>query len=216
MTRSKASKGKDAIRPVLQLPERPAQRAPVVLPAFDSLPVSADQLSKACTALHAHASSLVAKRAESDLLAGSTDEALELVVTLKRAPSQRRGRVMPVRIDVPHPVIDPRERSVALLVKDPQREYKDLLAAKDVKFISRVVGVTKLKGKVRALRLMLGPSPVTPRALLMLRFSSSRLRRDGSSWPRPTCTSPTTASSPSCPSCSAPSGSTRESACAGP
>ena len=57
MTRSKASKGKDAIRPVLQLPERPAQRAPVVLPTFESLPVAADQLSKACTALHAHAES---------------------------------------------------------------------------------------------------------------------------------------------------------------
>lgn len=162
MTRSKASRGKDATRPVLQLPERPAQRAPVVLPALESLPVSADQLSTACTALHAHASARVAKRAESDLLAGTTDEALELVITLKRAPSQRRGRVMPVRIDVPHPVIDPRERSVALLVKDPQREYKDLLEAKDIKFISRVVGVTKLKGKVRG-RVALLHAP--PRAL---------------------------------------------------
>ena len=48
-----------------------------------------------------------------------------------------------------HPIVDPRINSVCLLVKDPQREYKDLLEAKDVRFISRVVGVTKLKGKFK-------------------------------------------------------------------
>lgn len=48
-----------------------------------------------------------------------------------------------------HPLIDPRLSSICLLTKDPQREYKDLLEAKGVKFISRVVGVTKLKGKFK-------------------------------------------------------------------
>lgn len=46
-----------------------------------------------------------------------------------------------------HPLIDPRETSICLLTKDPQREYKDLLAAQGINFISRVVGVSKLKGK---------------------------------------------------------------------
>lgn len=45
--------------------------------------------------------------------------------------------------------MDPRTTPICLLVKDPQREYKDLLAAQNVKFISRVVGVEKLKGKFK-------------------------------------------------------------------
>lgn len=54
----------------------------------------------------------------------------------------------PIRIAVPHPLLDPRKNPVCLLVKDPQREYKDLLESKNVKFISRVVGMEKLQGKV--------------------------------------------------------------------
>lgn len=45
--------------------------------------------------------------------------------------------------------MDPRKNPVCLLVKDPQREYKDLLEGKNVKFISRVIGLEKLQGKVR-------------------------------------------------------------------
>ena len=43
--------------------------------------------------------------------------------------------------------MDPRTTSICLITKDPQREYKDLLAAQNVKFINRVVGIAKLKGK---------------------------------------------------------------------
>ena len=39
--------------------------------------------------------------------------------------------------------------SVCLLTKDPQREYKDLLVELGIKSISRVVGVSKLKGKFK-------------------------------------------------------------------
>jgi ribosome biogenesis protein UTP30 len=55
----------------------------------------------------------------------------------------------PIRIPLPHPLLDPRNNPVCLLVKDPQREYKDLLEEKKIKFISRVVGLEKLQGKVR-------------------------------------------------------------------
>lgn len=151
MTRTKSSKAREAmgLTAPLKLPASLAPKPALEVPTFESLPVSLEQLTKACTALHAHASQRMAKKADTDLLAGPSDEALELIVTLKRMPSQRRGKVMPVRIDVPKPVVDPRERNVHLLVKDPQREYKDLLAAQDIKFVSRVVGVAKLKGKVR-------------------------------------------------------------------
>jgi ribosome biogenesis protein UTP30 len=46
-----------------------------------------------------------------------------------------------------HPLVDPRSAGICLITKDPQREYKDLLAEKGVKFVTRVVGVEKLKGK---------------------------------------------------------------------
>ena len=49
-----------------------------------------------------------------------------------------------------HPLVDPRTSSVCLLTKDPQREYKDLLETHNIKFISRVVGLEKLKGKFKA------------------------------------------------------------------
>lgn len=45
--------------------------------------------------------------------------------------------------------MDPRESSICLITKDPQREYKDLLEKHNIKFISRVVGVEKLKGKFK-------------------------------------------------------------------
>ena len=48
-----------------------------------------------------------------------------------------------------HPLIDPRTSSICLITKDPQREYKNLLESKGIKFISRVVGITKLKGKFK-------------------------------------------------------------------
>ena len=45
--------------------------------------------------------------------------------------------------------MDPRTNSICLITKDPQREYKDLLESHKIKFISRVVGVEKLKGKFK-------------------------------------------------------------------
>ena len=38
---------------------------------------------------------------------------------------------------------------MCLITKDPQRQYKDLLERHQIKFISRVVGVEKLKGKFK-------------------------------------------------------------------
>lgn len=43
--------------------------------------------------------------------------------------------------------MDPRASSVTLFVKDPQREYKDLLESTGIKFISRVIGLDKLRNK---------------------------------------------------------------------
>lgn len=50
---------------------------------------------------------------------------------------------------IKHPLVDPRTTPICLITKDPQREYKDLLEEKGIKFISRVVGISKLKGKFK-------------------------------------------------------------------
>ena len=59
------------------------------------------------------------------------------------------SHVKPVRINLPHALHSPETVSTCLLVKDPQREYKGLLVEEKIKCISRVVGVTKLKGKFK-------------------------------------------------------------------
>lgn len=59
------------------------------------------------------------------------------------------SHVKPVRINLPHALHEPEEVSVGLLVKDPQRAVKDQLVTEGIKCISRVVGVTKLKGKFK-------------------------------------------------------------------
>lgn len=46
-------------------------------------------------------------------------------------------------------MVDPRVTPICLITKDPQREYKDLLEAHNIKFIARVVGIEKLKGKFK-------------------------------------------------------------------
>lgn len=69
----------------------------------------------------------------------------EMLISTRRSPKDNHK---PVRIALPHTLLDPRQNPVCLLVKDPQREYKDLLEEKKIKFISRVVGMEKLQGKV--------------------------------------------------------------------
>lgn len=54
-----------------------------------------------------------------------------------------------LRSPIVHPIVDPRVSSVCLITKDPQREYKDLLETHGIRFISRVVGIEKLKGKFK-------------------------------------------------------------------
>ena len=46
-----------------------------------------------------------------------------------------------------YPIVDPRTTPICLITKDPQREYKDRIAAENIKFISRVVDIRHLKGK---------------------------------------------------------------------
>ncbi|EJU03360.1 ribosomal protein L1 [Dacryopinax primogenitus] len=105
--------------------------------------VSQDQALLAAKALAAYVHKQQEK--EEDELLPQKQDVVWLVVATKRIP--RTHKVKPIKIPLIHPVIDPRETSICLLTKDPQREYKDLIAEHKINFISRVVGVAKLKGK---------------------------------------------------------------------
>jgi ribosome biogenesis protein UTP30 len=86
------------------------------------------------------------KREENELLPGK-EEYIWLQISVKRVHAE--AKLKPRRIPVKYPLVDPRDSAVCLITKDPQREYKDLLDQAGVKFINRVVGVEKLKGKFK-------------------------------------------------------------------
>ncbi|KDQ25503.1 hypothetical protein PLEOSDRAFT_31764 [Pleurotus ostreatus PC15] len=108
--------------------------------------VSLVQCTRAVDALIGHESKAEEARNENELLPGK-EQNVWLVVTVKKmAPSHK---IKPVKIPIKHPIVDPRTTPICLITKDPQREYKDLLEEKGIKFISRVVGISKLKGKFK-------------------------------------------------------------------
>ncbi|KIK98978.1 hypothetical protein PAXRUDRAFT_823259 [Paxillus rubicundulus Ve08.2h10] len=109
--------------------------------------VSVTQCKRAIEALHAYATKLEKKRAETELLP-SNDQHIWLQIAVKTM--QPEQKLKPIKIPIKYPLVDPRTSGVCLITKDPQREYKDLLERHNVKFISRVVGIEKLKGKFKA------------------------------------------------------------------
>lgn len=124
--------------------------------------VSVKQCKRAVTALLEYALKQQQKREENELLPGK-EEYIWLQVSVKRvhAEAKLKPRRMCVNLQfcislrlynsspVKYPLVDPRDSAICLITKDPQREYKDLLEQAGVKFISRVVGVEKLKGKFK-------------------------------------------------------------------
>ncbi|EPQ54787.1 ribosomal protein L1, partial [Gloeophyllum trabeum ATCC 11539] len=108
--------------------------------------VSSLQCKKAVNALLGHALQIQKKKEENELLPGK-EQHVWLVVAVKKMQPEKK--LKPHKIPIKHPLVDPRTTPVCLITKDPQREYKDLLESHGIKFISRVVGITKLKGKFK-------------------------------------------------------------------
>ncbi|CAA7265519.1 unnamed protein product [Cyclocybe aegerita] len=108
--------------------------------------VSLKQCQKAVEALHSHELKQKEKFEENQLLPAK-EQHIWLNVTVKKIVA--RHRLKPYKIPISHPIVDPRTTPVCLITKDPQREYKDLLEKHNIKFISRVVGIEKLKGKFK-------------------------------------------------------------------
>ncbi|CAE6390844.1 unnamed protein product [Rhizoctonia solani] len=108
--------------------------------------VSTKQAKLAIDALLKYNEKHQAQKEESELL-GAREEVVWLNVAVKKVYPEKK--LKPFSIPLTRPIIDPRTSPICLITKDPQREYKDLLTAQNVKFVSRVVGVTKLKGKFK-------------------------------------------------------------------
>ncbi|KAJ7802182.1 ribosomal protein L1p/L10e family-domain-containing protein, partial [Mycena olivaceomarginata] len=108
--------------------------------------VDKNQAKKAIDALHAHTTKAQQKQQDTQLLPAK-EQHVWLNVTVKKIASAHKFK--PVKIPIVHPIVDPRTSAVCLITKDPQRQYKDLLAEQNIKFISRVVGIEKLKGKFK-------------------------------------------------------------------
>uniref|UniRef100_A0A7S3GEC6 Ribosomal L1 domain-containing protein 1 n=1 Tax=Palpitomonas bilix TaxID=652834 RepID=A0A7S3GEC6_9EUKA len=103
-----------------------------------------EKVAEAVDALRKHLE-VEASKKKSSLF--DLDESINLVVALKKVPQQ--GRTKPFRLPLPNP-IHTEDKEVCLFVKDPQRQYKDLLKEKNVDFIKKVVGVQKLREKYKA------------------------------------------------------------------
>ncbi|KAG1822666.1 ribosomal protein L1p/L10e family-domain-containing protein [Suillus subaureus] len=109
--------------------------------------ISVKQCTRAVHALHAYALKKQKEQEENELLP-SNEQYVWLQITVKRMHPEHK--IKPFKIPLKHPLIDPRVTPVCLITKDPQREYKDLIESHKIKFVSRVVGITKLKGKFKS------------------------------------------------------------------
>jgi len=128
--------------------------------------VSTAQCKLAVDALLKHALAHQATKEQNELLPDRTEQYVWLVVAVKKMFPERKLRPFKMCVHpsllplhgpedlvsnspLSHPLIDPRTTPICLITKDPQREYKGLLESHGIKFISRVVGVEKLKGKFK-------------------------------------------------------------------
>ncbi|KAG8684527.1 hypothetical protein FRC09_015331 [Ceratobasidium sp. 395] len=127
------------------------------MPSLIDSHVSVKQVKLAVDALLKHAAKVQEERDETELL-GAKDELVWLNVNVKQVHPEKKLKPFSLYLligtgpsgrPLARPIVDPRTSPICLITKDPQREYKDLLAAQNIKFVSRVVGVTKLKGKFK-------------------------------------------------------------------
>ena len=128
--------------------------------------VSTAQCKLAVDALLKHALAHQDAKEQNELLPDRTEQYVWLVVAVKKMFPERKLKPFKMCVHLSllplhgpedlvsnsplsHPLIDPRTTTICLITKYPQREYKGLLESHGIKFISRVVGVEKLKGKFK-------------------------------------------------------------------
>ncbi|PWW74828.1 ribosomal protein L1 [Tuber magnatum] len=80
-----------------------------------------------------------------------TPETIWLNLTMKKLVTDTK-RLKPARIILPHPLRNPQTTTICLIVKDPQRTYKDLVATTPAlsAVVKKVIGVSKLRAKFKS------------------------------------------------------------------
>ncbi|ORX89530.1 ribosomal protein L1 [Basidiobolus meristosporus CBS 931.73] len=106
-------------------------------------PLDPKQTLKATTALLKHVSETNEKN-QTELL--QDDEPVWLVITTKRFTE--KSNIKPTKIPLRHPFLN-QGVDICLFTKDPQKEYKQLLEKKNIKQISKVIGISKLRAKYK-------------------------------------------------------------------
>ena len=87
--------------------------------------------------------------ATKDLLDEERAVFIYLNLTTKKFISEHK-RLKPVRLSLVHPITS-QHTSICLICKDPQRQFKDLVEAAHMQdIVTRVIGVSKFKGKFKA------------------------------------------------------------------
>jgi len=85
------------------------------------------------------------KDSEKKLSLFAEDLEISVQIALKKTPTQQRNK--PFQILLPHSLYPEDGAEICLFTKDPQRQYKDLVAELPFKGITKVIGVEKLRKK---------------------------------------------------------------------
>ncbi|KAF2010419.1 ribosomal protein L1 [Aaosphaeria arxii CBS 175.79] len=163
MARSKQAKKTDTPKKSETSVAKSKPEAPLTSKVSNGTPYQLDpaQVERAATALIAHmkkhAQEKEEKASKKNLAADedepeTSDAAIFLNLTTKQHVKDN-NRLRPNKIALPH-TIQPSEIRICLIVADPQREYKNIVAAdafpEDVRAkVHRVIGVDKLKKKYK-------------------------------------------------------------------
>ena len=109
-------------------------------------PLNTEQVERAVDALLNHVQR-TKKTGGKEQLFDSADP-ISVLIGMKSIPATG-GRTKPYLIELKHPLMDPAETEVCLIVKDPQREFKDKIEAKGITSVKKVIGVSKLRAKFK-------------------------------------------------------------------
>eukprot|EP00128_Syssomonas_multiformis_P008189 Colp12_sorted_trinity150504_noHs@17941 len=102
------------------------------------------QVEKAVKALMKHIEN--ASKTEGKAQLFEEESFIWLQIGLKKIPDTPKR---PYKIEIPNTLYAVGQTEACLFTKDPQKEYKALLQAQNVKGINKVIGVTKLKNKYK-------------------------------------------------------------------
>jgi len=124
-----------------------AVASPAKAGSSQSTRLDRDQVRKAVVALCTHLERQRAAGGSGKNLLDEEDDGIYVVLATKQMPPAvgKAKADKPIPLDLPHPVAKLDDVELCLITKDPQREFKDKLAAQSVR--AKVIGISKLKNK---------------------------------------------------------------------